>query len=324
MNELVSVIIPIYNAEDYIENCLNSIIKQTYSNIEIIAVDDGSQDRSFELCEKYAKHDSRIKMIKKENGGPSSARNRGLECATGKYIAFIDADDVVENNYISTLYKLINDDGADIASCGYDTTLGTKKVIAWHDFAKENYTFKSQIDTNIHYPYTVWSLLFKRTAIGDVRFDEKIFYLEDMKFVDEVFMRYNRIVRVPDILYHRIAHVDSLTEKRYDKEYFEKYYTLIQALEDMCNITKDCDWLFRERKVLLIKETAKMRALLKSKKICEKEKKYKLQICAKIAIREIDLKNVREAVILWMCVYTPCLYCKLKGVVFTTEEATII
>ena len=105
-NDLISIIIPIYNVEKYMEKCLNSVVNQTYNNIEIILIDDGSKDKSREICDNYAKKDNRIKVVHKENNGVSSARNTGIDMSKGKYITFIDSDDYIDTDYIETLYKI--------------------------------------------------------------------------------------------------------------------------------------------------------------------------------------------------------------------------
>ena len=104
--KLVSIIVPIYKVEKYLKQCLDSILNQTYENIEIILVDDGSPDNCGKICDEYASNDKRIRVIHKENGGLSSARNAGLDVATGEYISFIDSDDYVSENFIKRLYDL--------------------------------------------------------------------------------------------------------------------------------------------------------------------------------------------------------------------------
>ena len=112
---LISIIIPVYNAEKYLPNCLDSVINQTYKNLEIILVDDGSTDKSSEICDEYAQKDFRIKLIHKENGGVSSARNAGLALVSGDYIAWVDSDDFVAPDYIEYMYKLLKEYDADIS-----------------------------------------------------------------------------------------------------------------------------------------------------------------------------------------------------------------
>ena len=117
--ELISIIIPVYNVEKYIRYCLDSVINQTYKNLEIIIVDDGSKDSSGQIADEYALKDSRIKVIHKENGGLSDARNVGLGVITGKYVAFLDSDDVISLDFYEYLYNLIKQNDYDIAECEF-------------------------------------------------------------------------------------------------------------------------------------------------------------------------------------------------------------
>jgi len=119
-NKLISIVLPIYNVEKYLIDCIESVINQSYRNIEIILVDDGSSDRSGAICDEYKDKDSRIKVIHKENGGLSDARNSGLKISTGEYITFIDSDDCIGLNYIDILVKMIEKYDAEIAICNYN------------------------------------------------------------------------------------------------------------------------------------------------------------------------------------------------------------
>ena len=129
MDSLVSVIVPVYKVEKYLSKCLDSIVNQTYKNLEIILVDDGSPDNSGKICDEYAQKDSRIKVIHKENGGLSSARNAGLDIATGEYIAFADSDDSVHLDFVEKLYRAIKEENADIACCSVEDFIEDKNKI---------------------------------------------------------------------------------------------------------------------------------------------------------------------------------------------------
>ena len=118
MNDLISIIVPVYNVEQYLDRCVKSLLQQTYKNLEIILVDDGSPDRCGQMCDNYAKLDSRVLVIHKENGGLSDARNAGLSHAHGEYIAFVDSDDYIEADMISELYNACHNQDADIVVCG--------------------------------------------------------------------------------------------------------------------------------------------------------------------------------------------------------------
>ena len=114
---LISVIVPVYNVESYLKVCVDSILAQTYENLEIILVDDGSKDSSGKMCDEYAEKDARIKVVHKKNGGVSSARNKGLDVASGEYIGFVDSDDSTKPNMFEILYKNMVTSDADVSVC---------------------------------------------------------------------------------------------------------------------------------------------------------------------------------------------------------------
>lgn len=132
--DLISVIVPIYNVEKYLCECIDSICAQTYQNLEIILVDDGSADSCPDLCDSYALRDSRIKVIHQTNKGLSAARNKGYEVSNGKYIAFVDSDDIIAHSYIETLHKLITQSSAQIAVCAYTQTLNERNTKNTSDY----------------------------------------------------------------------------------------------------------------------------------------------------------------------------------------------
>ena len=121
MKPLISVIVPVYKSEKYLDKCVESIVNQTYKNLEIILVDDGSPDNCPQICDEWAKRDSRIKAIHKENGGVSSARNAGLDNSSGEYIGFVDGDDFIENDFYEFLYDNLAENSADISFCSFKT-----------------------------------------------------------------------------------------------------------------------------------------------------------------------------------------------------------
>ena len=132
MTEKITVIVPVYNVEHYLDKCLDSVIKQTYKNIEIIVVNDGSTDNSGEICQEYAQKDNRIVYIEKENGGLSDARNAGLDQMTGSYVTFVDSDDWIEQDYVETLYQKITEYQADIAIGNYYSFDEERSVFLFH------------------------------------------------------------------------------------------------------------------------------------------------------------------------------------------------
>ncbi len=176
--DLVSIIVPIYNVEKYINKCIDSIINQTYSNLEIILVDDGSPDKCGEICDKYALLDKRIKVIHKTNGGLSDARNTGLDVATGDYIVFIDSDDYVDQNMISALHKEIIESKTDMVICNYQEVNEEGLII---EEKKETIPYTGKLYTGIEILYgviqyegsylvTVWNRMYKKKLWQDIRF----------------------------------------------------------------------------------------------------------------------------------------------------------
>lgn len=184
--ETVSVIIPVYNVEGYLEDCLESVCNQSYRNIEIILVDDGSRDNSGVICDDWQEKDSRIHVIHKQNGGLSSARNAGLKEATGDYISFVDSDDLIPTNFIMQLVETLKTCNSEISVCRIDRF--------WDGNSEETeafYPFKSGVYPSEEYIHSIllhrvdnasWNKLYKRSAIGELRFKEGIIN-EDFPFM---------------------------------------------------------------------------------------------------------------------------------------------
>lgn len=136
-NELISIIVPVYNVELYLEKCIDSILKQTYENIEILIIDDGSTDNSSKICDNYSKRDARIKVVHKDNGGLSSARNAGIGLMSGKYVAFIDSDDWIQDDYIYQLYKCALENKSDLVITGL-------KNVYSYDYIEKYFNYESK------------------------------------------------------------------------------------------------------------------------------------------------------------------------------------
>jgi len=135
MKEQISIVVPVYNVEQYLEKCVNSIINQTYKNLEIILIDDGATDSSGKLCDELAKIDNRIKVYHKENGGLSDARNYGVERATGDYIGFVDSDDCIDSEMYEKLYEAIRKENVDVAECNLKIIYPDREEL----FTEQNY-----------------------------------------------------------------------------------------------------------------------------------------------------------------------------------------
>lgn len=179
MDSLISVIIPVYNTEKYIGRCLDSVIGNTYKNLEIICVNDGSNDGSLSVLKEYEEKDKRIKIISQKNSGVSAARNAGLDAANGSYIAFIDSDDWVGPSCFSLMLEAALKENADIVKCGYKTVSDYERGMI---IKKSNVPFRlmpEEESENLRY---VWGLLYKSDIIKKYRFFTKLVLMEDTFF----------------------------------------------------------------------------------------------------------------------------------------------
>lgn len=203
----ISIIVPVYKVEPYLRMCIESLVSQTYRNLEIILVDDGSPDGCPAICDEYALNDSRIKVVHQENGGLSDARNTGLEIATGEYVAFVDSDDWVEKDMYEKLISAIERTGADVAASNfyyYEDNLnriGMSKTNNDCVLVNREEIFHYLVGGDKCLRFEVWNKLFKKEVIGDIRFKKGQIY-EDLYFDRMVFSNCSKICRIDDCLYH--------------------------------------------------------------------------------------------------------------------------
>lgn len=201
MTELVSIIVPVYNVENYLERCLSSIRKQTYINIEVLLINDGSTDNSGEICRKFCKEDHRFQLIEKKNGGLSSARNAGLELSIGSYVTFVDSDDSIAANYTERLYNLITMYQASFASCGIFRT--SKEEYQINDIKVECFKSNDILDNLLidKIPAHACYKLFKKELFDKLRFPiGKNF--EDMYIAPVLYANSDKIVITNEKLYY--------------------------------------------------------------------------------------------------------------------------
>lgn len=214
MNVLVSVIVPIYKIEDYLEKCVQSIQLQTYQNIEIILVDDGSPDKCGEKCDQFAKEDPRIKVVHKENGGLSDARNSGIDAATGTYIVFVDGDDYIHEDYIKKLYNALTRNEADVAVCSFslvdDDKITQVENVSETDLVITGHELLSRVLTDTGYKYVVaWNKLYKRELFVKHHFAKGKLY-EDEYINYELFWDVEKVALVSESLYFYVQRVGSI------------------------------------------------------------------------------------------------------------------
>ena len=235
---LISIIIPVYNVNEYLEKCLCSVCGQTYKNLEIIVVDDGSTDGSGEICDLFAETDSRIKVIHQVNKGQSCARNEGLTIARGEYIGFVDSDDWIDPDMYEFLYHLLVDNDADISVCAHYIETTTRTKVRYSSgtltsFSSDEAIRALVVDKRVR--NYIWDKLFKRQAFSGIRFPENQIF-EDMAVCYRVFHKVRRIVMQDCPKYHYLRREGStVLDKQYDpqKEYlwFLRIYEQVKFVQ---------------------------------------------------------------------------------------------
>lgn len=223
----ITVIVPVYNVEKYLDKCIESIVNQTYKNLEIILVDDGSTDGSPVICDEWANKDYRIKVVHKNNKGASCARNSGLEIASGDYITFVDSDDYVDTNLYESLFNLLKKYGADAAACGMvrESCNGYKEVWADHSIHEfcRNDLLKWIGEASGILPVSPCNKLFSKDSIKNIKFDENLKYAEDTLFNFEVAQNIDKLVLFSEPLYHYVNNSDSVSHISFDEHRFDEH-----------------------------------------------------------------------------------------------------
>ena len=206
MKSKVSIVVPIYNVEKYIDECIISLIHQTYSNIEIILVDDGSPDKSGDICDRWAKRDNRIKVIHKKNGGLSDARNAGIKKSTGDFLAFVDGDDWLSINFIEKMVENIIKYKADMAVCKFarifpdgNVNLNSRAPHKVEVLNKKEFFIKLTEDGEI--TNHIWRKVYKKDVFKDLEFPVGKNF-EDIYLMPKLVENCNRIVNLPDVGYY--------------------------------------------------------------------------------------------------------------------------
>lgn len=234
----ISVIIPIYKVERYIEKCVNSVINQTFKKLEIILVNDGSPDKSPKICEEYASKDNRIKVIHKSNGGVSSARNAGLEIATGEYILFVDADDWLEQDMCEYLINNAIRYDADISCSGFycDRTKSSDIRSTPKDiYLQSNDDCISNFLEKKYFSFCIWNKLFNRKIVMD-KFDESLSIGEDGYFLFRAVLNSNKVIFGKEAKYHYNIRNNSATQSDFNIKSFGTLHFLDKIFFDISKL----------------------------------------------------------------------------------------
>ena len=221
MNELISVIVPVYNVDNYVKNCIESIIRQTYKNIEIIIVDDGSTDKSGEICDEIAECDSRIEVYHKGNGGLSSARNYGIKQAEGNYYVFVDSDDWIKDTMVECLYSAVIESNAEIACCGriIIDDKGNKEEL--HIDENRSFSCKEIIEKTVFdekIGVAAWGKIYHKSLFEEIIFPEGEIH-EDVAIIYKLFDKCNIIYAINRPEYYYRNNPAGISKQKYTRNY---------------------------------------------------------------------------------------------------------
>lgn len=320
MNDLITIVVPIYNVENYINDCIQSIINQTYKNLQIILVDDGSRDNCPKICDEYKQKDSRIEVIHKKNGGLSDARNAGIEKANGKFICFIDSDDFINYEYVEKLYNLITKNNADISISNFKRVQDFKKEYLKEEEENKTeqiYTGKQMIENiynkKLYVQSTVtWNKMYKTELFKTTNFPYGKLH-EDEYTTYKLYYNCKKVVMSSEILYYYRYVPNSIMNKKFNKKRLdgiaalEERLKFFQAKEEkkLYNLT-----LVRYLTVLMIHYT-NCKMFLENSEEIQKELKNKYKKYYKKVIKLPECSKQDKLKIILFRV-SPKLYYKMR------------
>ena len=228
---LISIIIPVYNAERYLGRCIESVLGQSYKNLEIILVNDGSKDNSGKICDEYAELDKRIIVIHKENGGASSARNVALKQFSGEYAAFVDSDDFVHSEYILHMYNLLTENDCDIVQTDYFK--GNSDFFPEDDLV-ERYKVVDKYFclSGFEYKVVVWGKLFKSDIVRDIHFPEGVIYEDDATYYQFVYKSDKVCLSNKKLYYYFLTDVSVMRNNDVRLDFFDIYRNRIKFFNE--------------------------------------------------------------------------------------------
>ena len=284
---LISIIVPIYNVEEYLPECIDSIIHQSYKNLEIILVDDGATDSCGSICDCYACEDNRIVVIHKVNGGLSDARNVGLDQAHGEYIAFVDSDDFIEEDMIKKLYDACRNQNADIAVCGrkqvwdngsYNLMFCVESVIEYSpEKAIEQILINGTMDS------AAWDKLYKSKLFNGMRYPVGVLH-EDVNYTSRLIYQANKVIKIPYVGYNYRMRMGSITKQGFKTKKMDLFY----QTKNLCEFVEGSLPELKEQagKFYYFNLTNLMTLLIQTEKNEYKYEKLKIRKCSIDAFRK--------------------------------------
>lgn len=315
---MISIIVPIYKVEEYLERCIQSILKQTYNEYELILVDDGSPDNCGEICDRYAEIDNRIKVIHKPNGGLSDARNVGLEMAGGEYVVFVDSDDWLAPQYLEHLLDVAKKTGSDIVECDIIKTSNENEIaVCESEYGSKCYkteeALRLLVEDSVFHQY-VWNKIYTREVIGNISF-EKGRTNEDEFWTYQIFGRARKVARIDVPLYfyyqressimgvgYNIKRLDGIEAKLRRQEYIEDNFPELTTVAKI-NLIGSCIYAGQVSLLYMDKNNQQF-----AKNIIDiSRKRYQLSFC--------EMKDISLRAKIWFVLGRISFWgtCKLKN-----------
>lgn len=281
----VSIIVPVYQVEKYIRQCIDSILAQTFTDFELILVDDGSKDRSGQICDEYAGMDKRVKVIHQKNGGLSDARNRGMDQAVGDYFLFVDSDDYVVPTMVECLYEKVVKEKADIAVCNYlyyfenDREKNFSTNVKPEILSGTEIFYNRKNERNYGIWTVAWNKIYKTETIGNVRFRLGKYH-EDEFWANDIYQMNIKVVTVSECLYYYRQRDNGIMGKKSAAKDFD----IIEALQERINIyLKKPEYAHQAYKVLIFS----LEYLAESKRLITNKNQEKIFIHAEKRTKQI-------------------------------------
>ena len=316
--ELISVIIPVYNVQEYVERCVKSVIDQVYKNLEIILVDDGSTDLSGEICDRLSDADPRIKVIHQKNAGLAAARNAGLEIYSGEYVCFIDSDDYIHPEYVSYMYRMCIENNVQMAFCNSVTTSNDKCDCEMNPLAKTViYDSHELLDRYFGADHGVivvaWNKLIHRDVADGIRFEPGIIHEDEATTFKYIYYA-GKVAYTDNVLYYYFSRADSITAKSFSirnldiLEGYEKRLAFYKEKEE--NILAQREYNYYLSAILI-----NYYKVYTNIKVNKKEVLKKLRIRYKRIYKSSDKTTLPFArrVIYTICLWFPLLFGKLRS-----------
>lgn len=282
---MISVIVPVYNVKPYLEKCLDSILRQTYRDSEILIVDDGSTDGSQDICDDFEKKDNRVKVFHTENRGLSCARNLGLQHAKGDWIGFVDSDDWIEPDMYECLIRSAIDNCADISCCGYDREYSDRS--ASHFLTNEERCYEgdemiASVMEGSTFGHYAWNKVYKRELFSDdCKFPPGMLF-EDIATIWKLIVKCHRVVCVPNTLYHYLIRKDSIGNTKTMKNLADRWTAFKERFDKMASKSDELQRICTKRCLETIGYTWRWLYVTEKKdRVCYEERLREMRAFAK-------------------------------------------